>query len=124
MNTHRLFTSQKRAFLLLWHRERMHLRVKTRGVMVADRDEEFAQLRGWGDALTTEFNAVKRDHEARHIPYAEALARHKAISGEMRAVADRMRALMPEERHTPTPDSPLTPARVGTIAQTSVSCTR
>jgi len=74
--------------------------------MVTDRDEELAQLRARGSALTAEFNAVKRGHEAGRIPDVEALARHKAIAHEMRAVANRMRALMPDERHTPTPDPP------------------
>jgi len=79
---------------------------KKGGVMVTDRDEELAQLRARGSALTAEFNAVKRGHKAGCILYVEALARHKAISHEMRAVANRMRALMPDERHTPTPDPP------------------
>ena len=32
--------------------------------MVGDRDHELAQLHRHSDALTAEFNAVKRDHEA------------------------------------------------------------
>lgn len=39
-----------------------------------------------------------RGHEAGLIPYADALARHKAIAVESHAVAIQMRALVSEKR--------------------------
>jgi hypothetical protein len=68
-----------------------------RGFMIArDRQARWEYLRARGEALTVEFDAVKRDHEAGLMPYVGALARHKAISSEMRTIADEMRDLVPE----------------------------
>lgn len=70
--------------------------------MAEEHSAEFARLRARGDALTAEFEAVKRDHEVGLIPYEDALARHKAITEETHVVAARMRDLVPEKSN-PTP---------------------
>ncbi len=72
--------------------------------MAEDHRGEFARLQMCGDALATEFEAVKRGHEAGLISYEDALARHKALTAELYAVAARMRALVPGTSHLAPPD--------------------
>lgn len=73
--------------------------------MTEDREAEFTRLEVRRDALAAEFDAVKRDHEAGLIPYSDALARHKAISAAMRAVANEARALVPGKSNSTPPIS-------------------
>lgn len=73
--------------------------------MAEDREAHFTQLRAGGNALTIEFNAIKRDHESGLMLYDDAIARHRAISREMRAIATEMRALVPARSNYAPPDS-------------------
>ncbi len=55
----------------------------------------FATLRARAAALAADFADVTRAYEAGELTSAEAIARHKVIAAEMRAVADEMRTLVP-----------------------------
>ena len=65
--------------------------------MSDDNEVSVQQLRQRTVILTNEFEFVKREHEAGRMPYEEALARHKAIGTEMRAVANEMAAVTMEQ---------------------------
>ncbi|MCA1669238.1 MAG: hypothetical protein LC793_17965 [Thermomicrobia bacterium] len=70
--------------------------------MTEDQQAKWERLQAEGVALTFEFDAITRNQEAGLLPYADALARRKAISVKMRAIADEMRALVPD-RSNPAP---------------------